>query len=114
MKASVHVRSDSGAAINATRILKVRAEPTLENAEFLTIFDASSGSSAALLDYTQSPAADGGGVGFQFLWQGKHLRCDVFAHLEVMVVVEFEATRPLLLSVGSNGAVSLHGDSMLW
>jgi hypothetical protein len=109
MKGSIRVENSEGAAINQTRIMKVRAEPTLEGSNFMTIYDESY--DVSVLDFTwHSPQSNV--VDFEFKWHGAHLRCDVNAHLEVMVMVEFDATRPLLLSVGPSGARMLEDGDM--
>jgi len=109
LKGSIIVENSEDAAINYTRILKLRAEPTLVDSQFLTIYDESD--NTALFGFvTSSPETNV--VDFEFVWEGSELRCDVTAHLEVMVMVQFEATRPLLMSIGANGAKMLSDDDM--
>jgi len=101
MEGTITVANNEGARINQTRILQVRAEPTLVNSEFMTIYDYNDDQSPLVyLSYESTfNASQPDEVKFKFLWEGKSLRCDVNAHLEVMVAVEFEATSPLLMSV---------------
>jgi len=114
MEGTVTVSNTAGAPINYTRILQVRTEPTLVNSEFMTVYDYNNGvTPLVVLDYeSTSDASSPHEVKFKFLWDGAALRCDVQAHLEVMIEVQFEATRPLLMSVTTAGANMLADTEM--
>lgn len=99
MKGSIIASSPQGAKIQKIEILDLSAAPTLEGQEFLTIFD---GDNAILSFQTSSPANEPNRLDFQFEWLGKQLRCDVTAQVDATVRVEFEATAPLLMSIGSS------------
>lgn len=96
MRGQIVVSSKQGAAINNTRITELFVSPTLINPGFITIFDESDGTS--LLGFNTN-LVNGHTLEFSFQWLGDWLRCDVIAHVGAKVLVEFRATRPLLLDV---------------
>ena len=100
MKGSIVTSSPQGAAIASVKILKLETTPTLEGQNFLTIFDASK--NINILSFSTSQPHPNQ-VDWQFEWRGKQLRCDVVAQVDAMVIVEFEATQPLLLSASIDG-----------
>lgn len=99
MQGVVSVVNPDGGAINNTEIVELRVSPTLSNPtndSFLTVHDFMTDVLNYSATMTQPDQVD-----FSFTWEGGQLRCDVVATVEVVVQVEFQATRPLLLSVGS-------------
>lgn len=92
MHGTVEVSNPQGGAINHTQITQVEVSPTLLNSQILTVFDGYN----TLLNYS-STLTNPDTVDFYFQWLGSELRCDVIASVDVMVLVEFEATRSLQL-----------------
>lgn len=101
MQGTVTVANPDGGAINYTEIVELHVSPTLLNSQFLAVYD--EGNSIQILDYSAS-LTQPNQVDFEFLWAGAELRCDVVASVDAVVLVEFEATRPLLLAIGDNAA----------
>lgn len=100
MHGTIEVSNPEGGAINHTQITQVEVSPTLLDSQIFTVFDGST----ALLNYTSHPTYPHT-VDFYFQWLGNELRCDVIASVDVMVLVEFEATRSLqILSLSSGSA----------
>lgn len=98
LKGTVQVSNPDGGAINHTEIMKLDVSPTLLDSQILTVYD----NPSSILNYsavlTQPDQVD-----FQFIWRGSELRCDVIASIDVVVAVEFEATRSLqILSLTAN------------
>jgi len=94
--------SDGGGAIKRSEIVLLRAGPSLSNSSstFSTVHD--SDDAISILNYSSS-LTQPDQIDFSFEWSGDQLRCDVEAHLEVFVRVEFEATsQQLLLSVANS------------
>jgi hypothetical protein len=113
MEGTVSVENSEGARVNRTRILKLRTEPKLDDSKFMTVYDYNGGSNA--IEHLEYHATEmkSNEIKFRFKWSGAHLRCDVRAHLEVMVQVEFEASRPLLLSMSTAGSEMLDDSDMI-
>jgi len=101
MQGTVTVSNPDGGAINYTEIVELHVSPTLLNSQFLTVYD--DANSIQILDYSASLTLPNQ-VDFEFLWEGAELRCDVVASVDAVVLVEFEATRPLLLAIGDAAA----------
>lgn len=103
LRGTVQVSNPDGGAINHTEIMKVDVSPTLLDSQFLTVYD----NPNAILNYT-AVLTQPDQVDFQFIWRGSELRCDVIASVDVMVAVEFEATRSLqILSLTANAGTEL-------
>jgi hypothetical protein len=110
MQGTVTVSSPDGAAINSTEIVALLVSPTLVGpGNFLTVYDADN--SIEILNYAAT-LTQPNQVDFSFEWRGAELRCDVVASVDAVVLVEFDATRPLLLEAGSTAKRS-HGQNLL-